>query len=118
MKKLFFPLLMLIALLGLFASPGQAQWTNGQNALMVIGQPDFTSSAPAFQPRPLQTPKDVAVDLAHGKLYVVDSANHRVLRFTYPVTSNQPAAELVFGQPDFIPMEAVLLRIHLTHLGG
>ena len=44
----------------------------------------------------------MAVDLAHGKLYVMDGANHRVLRFAYPVTSNQPAAELVFGQPDFI----------------
>ena len=48
------------------------------------------------------TPKDVAIDSAHGKLYVLDSGNHRVLRFAYPVSTNQPAAELVFGQPDFI----------------
>ena len=45
MRKLFSPLLMLVTLLGLFASPGQAQWTNGQNASLVIGQPDFTSNA-------------------------------------------------------------------------
>jgi hypothetical protein len=101
MIKIFFQLLMLITLLGLFASPGQAQWTNGQNASLVIGQPDFTSGAAGLSATTLNTPKDVAVDLAHGKLYVLDSANHRVLRFAYPITSNQPTAELVFGQPDF-----------------
>ena len=44
MKKLFPPGLILITLLVLFASPGHAQWTNGQDALLVIGQPDFISS--------------------------------------------------------------------------
>ena len=102
MKRHFFPFLVLIALLGLFASPGQAQWTNGQNALMVIGQPDFTNSASGTSATTLSNPKDVAVDATHGKLYVVDGDNNRVLRFAYPVTSNQPAAELVFGQPGFI----------------
>lgn len=92
---------MLITLLGLFVSPGQAQWTNGQNALLVIGQPDFTSGAAGLSATTLNTPKDVAIDLVHGKLYLLDSGNHRVLRFAYPVTSNQPTAELVFGQPDF-----------------
>jgi hypothetical protein len=102
MKRHFFRFLILMAFFGLFASPSQAQWTNGQNALMVIGQPDFTSSASGTSATTLSTPKDVAVDATHGKLYVVDGDNNRVLRFSYPVTSNQPAAELVFGQPDFI----------------
>ncbi len=101
MIKFFSQILMLITLLGLFASPVQAQWTNGQNASLVIGQPDFTSGAAGLSATTLNTPKDVAVDLTHGKLYVLDSENHRVLRFTYPVTSNQPTAELVFGQPGF-----------------
>ena len=38
----------------------------------------------------------------NGKLYVSESANNRVLRFAWPVTTNQPTAELVFGQPDFV----------------
>ena len=56
MKKLFSPLLMLITLLGLglFASSVQAQWTNGQNAVMVIGQPDFNTKTPGSRPKPLQ----------------------------------------------------------------
>jgi sugar lactone lactonase YvrE len=39
--------------------------------------------------------------LAHGKLYVADAFNHRVLRYDYPIEGNQPFAELVFGQPLF-----------------
>ncbi len=102
MKKIVSPLSMLITLLGLFVSTGQAQWTNGQNALMVIGQSDFISGGAGLSATTLNTPKDVAVDLAHGKLYVLDAENNRVLRFAYPIISNQPAAELVFGQPGFI----------------
>ena len=60
MIKFFSQLLMLITFLGLFASPVQAQWTNGQNALMVIGQPDFTSGAAGLSATTLNTPKDVA----------------------------------------------------------
>lgn len=101
MKKLFFPLLMLISLLSLFASPSQAQWTNGQNALAVIGQPDFTSSVSGLSATFLDSPKDVAIDFVHGKLYVADALNSRVLRFAYPITGNPPSAELVFGQIDF-----------------
>lgn len=100
MKKLFFSLLMLI-IVNLLASPGQAQWANGQNASLVIGQPDFTSSAPGLTATTLLNPRDVAVDATRGKLYVVDGNNNRVLRFAYPVSANQPAAELVFGQPNF-----------------
>ena len=43
----------------------------------------------------------MAIDTVHNKLYVADRDNNRVLRYAYPITGNQPAAELVFGQPDF-----------------
>ncbi len=113
MKKLFLSLFVLITSVGLLTSPGQAQWTNGQNALLVIGQPDFTSSASGTSATTLLNPKDVAVDAAHGKLYVVDGHNNRVLRFTYPVSGNQPTAELVFGQPDTISSGIGTRRIPL-----
>jgi sugar lactone lactonase YvrE len=42
------------------------------------------------------------VDPAHGKLYVTERGNNRVLRFAYPLSSyiNASAAEAVFGQSD------------------
>jgi uncharacterized repeat protein (TIGR01451 family) len=79
----------------------QNAWTNGQDALYVIGQPDFTSASSGTSETRLNYPKDVAIDLAHGKLYVIDAFNNRVLRFSYPITGSQPAAELVFGQANF-----------------
>jgi sugar lactone lactonase YvrE len=101
MKKLFPTILLLIISIGVFISPAQAQWTNGQNASLVIGQPIFTSSASGTSDTTLLNPNDVAVDATHGKLYVVDGYNNRILRFAYPVSGNQPAAELVFGQLNF-----------------
>jgi sugar lactone lactonase YvrE len=77
-------------------------WTNGQNAAYVIGQADFTSNDVGTSDQALNFPQDVALDRERGKVYVADSLNNRVLRFAYPITANQPAAELVFGQPDFI----------------
>jgi hypothetical protein len=79
----------------------EAQWANGQSATYVIGQPDFISSAAATTQQGLNTPSDVEIDLANGKMYVADRLNNRILRYSYPVTSNYPMAEIVFGQPNF-----------------
>ena len=83
-----------------FNFPAHA-WTDGQDASYVVGQVDFISDFAGTSDRELYWPKDVAIDRVNGKLYVADQINNRVLRFAYPVTTNQPAAELVFGQPDF-----------------
>ena len=77
-------------------------WTNGQDALYVIGQADFVSNGGGAGATGLNNPRSVALDTAHNKLYIADRDNNRVLRFAYPVTGNQPEAELVFGQPDFV----------------
>ncbi|MFH1197472.1 MAG: T9SS type A sorting domain-containing protein [bacterium] len=77
-----------------------AQWTNGMDAEYVIGQPDFQTNTAGVSASSFDLPYDVSLDIDHGKMYVVDLVNHRVLRFNYPITGNQPAADLVFGQPD------------------
>ena len=76
-------------------------WTNGQSAEFVVGQPDFTSNGTACSVNGLNFPSSCAIDYANSKLYICDYLNSRVLRFGYPLTSNQPNAEMVFGQPDF-----------------
>lgn len=77
-------------------------FTNGQDATYVIGQSDFVSNSSGCNATRLNTPRDIAIDAIHGKLYVADYNNNRVLRFSYPIHANQPAAELVFGQPNFV----------------
>ena len=76
-----------------FNSKATAQWSNGQNAEYVIGQPGFTSYSSANLFRPMK----VALDLTNSKLYLVDRGNNRVLRYTYPITANNPTAERIFG---------------------
>ncbi|MFY8001703.1 MAG: NHL repeat-containing protein, partial [Candidatus Kapaibacteriota bacterium] len=75
-----------------------AQFTNGQAATFVLGQPNFTSNAAAATANRMSFGEGMVVDATNNKLYVVDRNNHRVLRFAFPVTGNQPNCEVVFGQ--------------------
>lgn len=78
-------------------------FTNGQAADLVLGQPDFTTVAPTrsfnMTAATLAQPAGMAVD-AQGRLYVADYRNSRVLQYTPPFT-NGMAASLVFGKPGF-----------------
>lgn len=78
----------------------------GGAAEFVFGQPDFSSTSANQGGAPsattLSAPSALALD-ALGRLWVADSSNHRVL--CYPsaasVSSANPAATIVLGQPDF-----------------
>ena len=86
-----------------------AAFTTGQNADLAIGQPDLNSTFPSgpsavAQQRSsyttgLSRPSGLAVD-KNGNLYVVDSGNNRVLRFSKPFaqTSQFPVPDLWIGQ--------------------
>lgn len=67
---------------------------------VVVGQPDFTSTAssPVSASR-MNAPFGIAV--VDGKLYVADTGNNRVLVYNHVPTSNGAAADMVLGQPDF-----------------
>jgi len=75
---------------------------------LVIGQRDFSTSAPvnitsqqAFSSA-LYAPSSAAVD-AFGNLFVVDAGNNRILRFPKPFEQPQDEpvrADLVIGQPN------------------
>ncbi|MFH1368799.1 MAG: hypothetical protein ABII64_06715 [Elusimicrobiota bacterium] len=73
---------------------------SGQAASLVLGQADFTSNAEATTQTGMKAPGGVSVD-SSGNVWVVDRANHRVLKYTSP-SLNGPAASIVLGQPDFI----------------
>jgi uncharacterized protein (TIGR03437 family) len=88
-----------------------AHLKNGQNADLVIGQPDLLRnqinypSNDAAMPNQsgLHLPTSLAVDSA-GNLYVADTGNSRVLRFPAPFASGKTAledADLVIGQQNF-----------------
>lgn len=71
-------------------------------ASRVLGQPNFVSGAANLGNESASTmagPRSVRV--FNGKLFVADSANHRVLVWNQPPTSDGQAADLVIGQADF-----------------
>ncbi len=74
---------------------------SGENASYVIGQPNFTSNTEATSQSVLAWPTSVAVDTTNSWLYVVDSANIRVMVFSTSSLSNGENASYVIGQTSF-----------------
>ena len=75
--------------------------TNNRPADVVVGQPDFTTTATSVPPtaKSLRGPQGVWIQ--GGKLYITDTQDHRVLIYNSIPTSNGAAADLVLGQPNF-----------------
>ena len=66
----------------IFGRPPGGDFTNGQAASSVLGQPDFVSTSPGSQQSTnLNSPRHIAVD-SSGRLYVCDSGNNRVSIFS------------------------------------
>jgi hypothetical protein len=74
-------------------------FATGMNASLVIGQPDFTSSATSTTASGLSEPYDVSFD-SKGNLYVADYSNSRTVVFSGPFTNGMSATQ-VLGAPDF-----------------
>jgi DNA-binding beta-propeller fold protein YncE len=73
-------------------------FTNGMNASAVLGQPDFTSSAPAnssFSPNGMNQPFGLAFD-SSGNLLAADATDNRVIEFVGPF-SNGMSLSFTFG---------------------
>ncbi len=80
---------------------------NGENAINVIGQADFTSNTTATTQAGLSNPGDVVLDTARQHLYVMDQSNNRVMVYNIdqsvliPNVTNGPNAINVLGQSDY-----------------
>lgn len=82
--------------------PSADALTNGANAEVVLGQPDFTSKASNTTATTMSFPCGVAVD-GYGTLWVADNGNQRVLRFDHAsAKTTGAAADGVLGQMDFV----------------
>lgn len=77
----------------------QAPFTTGMSANLVIGQPNFTSSAYSTTASGLEYAYDVSFD-SKGNLYVADTDNNRTLMFSAPFSTGMSATQ-VLGATDF-----------------
>jgi uncharacterized protein (TIGR03437 family) len=74
---------------------------DGQPADVVIGQPDFTHNATSSPPTATSLRGPEGVWIANGKLYVADTEDNRVLIYNKIPTTNNVAADVVIGAPNF-----------------
>ena len=85
--------------------PAYAAWTDGQDADVVLGQANFTSGTAnpgGIAANTMNGVQSVCVDPSSNKVFVADTSNHRVLRFSATdALVNGSAAEVVLGQANF-----------------
>ncbi len=84
---------------------------DGEDAIHVLGQPDFISEGGGLDDSSVDYPQQIAWDAENKRLFVADSNNVRILVFDLSdgITDGM-AAEHVLGQGDFESQE--------THYGG
>jgi uncharacterized protein (TIGR03437 family) len=72
--------------------------TNGVNADLVLGQPNFTTGSPGLSATTMRGPQGVWIQ--GTRLFVADTHNHRVLVWNNIPTTNGQAADYVLGEPN------------------
>ncbi len=75
--------------------------TNGEDAIYVLGQADFTTRTTGTSASTMNSPQGVFVDEVGGRLFVAETSNFRVLIFDISSITNGEAAVNVLGQTDF-----------------
>ena len=85
--------------------------TNAQPADVVVGQPDFSHNATSVPPTATSLRGPSGVWIAGGKLYIADTQDNRVLIYNRIPTTNNVAADVVIGQPNFTSF----VQTDLTH---
>lgn len=83
----------------LFRRPSGGDFSNGMQATIVVGQPDFTTSGFSNSDNRFNTPMHLAVD-SDDRLYACDTGNGRILIYNNVVTANNdpgPAIAIATG---------------------
>jgi sugar lactone lactonase YvrE len=103
----------------IFGYPAAATISNGTNAARVLGQPDFNVTSSGCSASRINAPTAVFAD-GGSNLWVVDTGNHRVLRFAnLKSIENGSAASDVIGQVDFTSARSDLVDSqHLSNPRG
>src|SRR5688572_22440616 len=79
-----------------------ASITDGENAVNVLGQVNFTSSTAALTQSNMNFPTGLAYDGSGSRLFVSDNVNNRVLVYDVASITDGENAMNVLGQPDFV----------------
>jgi DNA-binding beta-propeller fold protein YncE len=78
-----------------------ASVSDGEDAVFVLGQPDFSTTTLGLTIAKLRAPRDISYDSAGSRLFVADGSNHRVIVYNTASISNGEDAVNVLGQTNF-----------------
>lgn len=95
-----------------------ADITDGEAAVNVLGQSNFTNSSLATTSTGLWNPEGVSYDSINHRLFVADSNNKRVLAYDVNSITNGEAAVNVLGQSNFTNNSAAVTQSGLTFAGN
>ena len=91
---------------------------NGENAVNVLGQPDFTSSDSGDNQSSINNPYSLEYDPVQRLLFVADVNNNRIMIFNTASTTNGENAVNVLGQPDFTSSDSGATLSRLNNPNG
>ncbi len=81
---------------------GGERLMSGQDAGLVLGASSFTERVSGDEADELGQCRGIVIDPVSGKVFVADSGNHRVLRYSaFEDLVSGAGAEMVFGQSEF-----------------
>jgi DNA-binding beta-propeller fold protein YncE len=92
--------------------------TNGESAIAVLGQSNFTSSAGATTIAGLNGSSGVAFDSANNRLFVSQTTSNRVSVFDVLAITNGENAVNVIGQANFTTGASTLTQAGMAGAGG
>jgi len=76
--------------------------SNGEDAVNVLGKPDFTTGGSGTSQAALGTPAGLAMDITNDRLFVSEMDSNRILMFNVSSIADGEDAINVLGQEDFI----------------
>lgn len=101
----------------LFNRPAGGDFTNGQAAAAVFGQPDFIATGASNDPRRMNAPRGVTIDV-DDRMYVVDGGNNRLHiydRVTLAGNDPSPALTLTgFNTPQGVHSDPRTAELWIT----
>ncbi len=83
-----------------------ASISNGEDAINVLGQADFTAGGTARTQGGFNGPRDIAYDASGNRLFVSDYSNNRVMVFDVAAITDGENAVNVLGQANFTAASA------------
>ncbi len=76
--------------------------TNGEAAVNVLGQPDFSTDTPDLTQSSFSYPFDLAYDALNQRLFVLDNGNTRIMVYDVNSITDGENAVNVLGAPNFV----------------